>query len=114
MTLDRMHRVISRLPGLRWVTALLAVAPLAMAGTASAAEIAYYDATYRATFKPGNEYAAVERELKGEKLPSKVVLRADPKRYQELPFQSAAGSGCRRKWSGTRKASSRACTMSSR
>jgi hypothetical protein len=84
MTLDRMHGLISKLPGLRWLTALLAVAPLAMTNTASAAKIAYYDAIYRATFEPGKEHAEVELELKGEKLPSKIVLRADPKRYRNF------------------------------
>src|SRR5262245_27276365 len=84
MTLDRMHDLISRLPGLRWLAALLAVTPLATAGTASAAKIAYYEATYRATFKPGDKHAAVELELKGEKLPSKVVLSTDPKRYRNF------------------------------
>lgn len=84
MTLDRMHGLISRLPGLRWLTALLAIAPLAMTSTASAAKVAYYDAIYRATFKAGNEHAEVELELKGEKLPSKLVLRADPKRYRNF------------------------------
>lgn len=63
---------------------LLAMASLAAANTASAAKIAYYDATYRVTFKPGVEYAQVELELKGEKLPSKVVLQVDAKRYRHF------------------------------
>ena len=64
------------------------MAALAMANVAAAASVAYYDATYRATFKPGDEHAQVELKLAGEKLPSKVVLRADPKRY--LDFRSSA------------------------
>jgi len=68
--------------------ALLAIASLATAGPASAAQIAYYDATYRASFKPGVEHAQVELTLAGEKLPSKVVLKADPKRYRN--FRSSA------------------------
>src|SRR5262245_50019811 len=84
MTLDRMHASIFKLPGLRWLPALLALASLTTASTASAAKIAYYDAIYRATFKPGEEHAEVELELKGEKLPSKLVLQADPKRYRNF------------------------------
>lgn len=73
------------LTGLRWLTALLlAIASLAMAGAASAAKLAYYDAAYRATFNAGVEHAQVELKLTGEKLPSKVVLRADPKRYRNF------------------------------
>jgi predicted metalloprotease with PDZ domain len=72
------------LTALRWTPALLAVASLAMAQPALAAKIAYYDATYRATFKSGVEHAAVELELKGEKLPSKVVLGADATRYRNF------------------------------
>jgi len=70
--------------GLRWLTALLAIASLATTNVASAAKIAYYDAIYRASFKPGVEHAAVELELKGEQLPSKVVLRADAGRYRNF------------------------------
>ena len=63
---------------------VLAIASLALANTASAAKIAYYEATYRASFKAGVEHAEVELELKGEKLPSKVVLRADARRYRNF------------------------------
>ncbi|GFE82564.1 hypothetical protein GCM10011487_45640 [Steroidobacter agaridevorans] len=76
--------MISALTGLRWPTVVLALASLAMANVASAAKVAYYDATYRANFKAGVEHAEVELELKGEKLPSKVVLRADPRRYRNF------------------------------
>ncbi len=64
--------------------ALLGLASLAAAGPAFAARIAYYDATYRASFKPGVDHAQVELELQGEKLPSKVVLQVDPKRYRNF------------------------------
>lgn len=57
---------------------------LVVSNAAAAASIAYYDATYRATFKPGVDHAQVELKLAGEKLPSKVVLRVDPKRYREF------------------------------
>ena len=63
---------------------LLALLSLVLVGVAPAATTAYYDATYRASFKPGVEHAQVELELKGEKLPSKVVLRIDPKRYRNF------------------------------
>lgn len=76
--------MISGLTGLRWPIVGLAMASLAMANMAFAAKIAYYDATYRASFKAGVEHAQVELELKGEKLPSKVVLRADAKRYRNF------------------------------
>lgn len=74
--------MIAKLPGLR--TVLLAIASLAMGGPALAAKIAYYDATYRATFKPGVEHAQVELELNGARLPSKLVLRVDSKRYRNF------------------------------
>lgn len=64
--------------------ALLSLALLAMANTATAAKIAYYDATYRAAFKPGIAHAQVQLDLAGEKLPSKLVLRIDPKRYRNF------------------------------
>ncbi|MFC4313092.1 hypothetical protein ACFPN2_28690 [Steroidobacter flavus] len=64
--------------------ALLGLASLAAAGSASAAKIAYYDATYRASFKAGVDHAQVALELNGEKLPSKVVLQVDPKRYRNF------------------------------
>lgn len=70
--------------GLRWLTALLAIVSLATATVASAAKTAYYDAIYRASFEPGVEYAVIELELKGEKLPSRVVLRADATRYRNF------------------------------
>lgn len=73
--------MISALTGLRRRTALLAVASLALANVASAAKVAYYDATYRASFKAGVEHAEVELVLEGDKLPSKLVLRADAERY---------------------------------
>lgn len=77
--------MISTRPGSRaGGIALVAIALLATASTASAAKIAYYDATYRASFKPGVEHAQVELELKGEKLPSKVVLQVDPQRYRNF------------------------------
>jgi len=74
--------LIATLPALRAV--LLVLASLALGGPALAAKNAYYDATYRATFKPGVEHAQVEIELNGDRLPSKVVLRVDSKRYRNF------------------------------
>jgi hypothetical protein len=70
-----------------WNAALLAsawLASLAVSNIAMAAKIQYYDATYRATFKPGADHVQVELKLSGDKLPTKVVLRADPKHYREF------------------------------
>ncbi|MDY6944796.1 MAG: hypothetical protein SXG53_03680 [Pseudomonadota bacterium] len=64
--------------------ACAALASLAISSLASAAGVAYYDATYRASFEAGAEHAEVELRLAGEKLPSKIVLSADPQRYREF------------------------------
>lgn len=63
---------------------MLAIVSLTLANIALAAKVAYYDATYRASFKAGVEHAQIELELSGEKLPSKLVLRADPERYRNF------------------------------
>lgn len=55
-----------------------------MSSPAVATKIAYYDATYRATFKPGDEHAQVELKLSGDKLPSQVALRTDARRYRDF------------------------------
>ncbi|MBM0106403.1 hypothetical protein JM946_16850 [Steroidobacter sp. S1-65] len=60
------------------------IALLAAARPAIAAETAYYDAAYRAAFKPGIAHAQVQLDVSGEKLPSKLVLRIDPKRYRNF------------------------------
>ena len=79
---------ISRLPARGrhhgWSAALLALASLAISSGSAAATVAYYDATYRTTFKPGVDHAPVELKLSGEKLPSKVVLSTDPERYRDF------------------------------
>lgn len=69
-----------------WRAALLALVSLASLALSDVAmaKIHYYDATYRATFKPGADHVAVELKLSGDKLPSKVVLRVDPQRYREF------------------------------
>jgi hypothetical protein len=63
---------------------MTAVIALALTSAAAAADIDYYDATYRASFKPGGEYAEVELDLAGDLLPSKVVLRTDSQRYRQF------------------------------
>jgi predicted metalloprotease with PDZ domain len=76
----------------RWIVAAALVgfastAVLALIGSARAADtdaVEYYDATYRASFKPGGEYAQVELELAGDLLPTKIVLRADSQRYRQF------------------------------
>ncbi len=72
-----------RLPTIKTLPALLAMALLAMTSTAAAKD-AYYDAHFRAAFKPGIAHAQVQLDLSGDKLPSKVVLRIDPKRYRNF------------------------------
>ena len=54
------------------------------ADAATARAPSYYDVTYRATFTPGADHVEVELNLAGEKLPSKITLRADPSRHQEF------------------------------
>ena len=44
----------------------------------------YYDARYRAEVKPAAGTIHVELQLSGERLPSKIVWRLDPRRYHEV------------------------------
>lgn len=70
-----------------WAAALLASASLTLACPAlsgAATAISYYDATYRVRFEPGAEHARVQIELAGDRLPSKLVLRADPQRHRNF------------------------------
>ena len=66
----------------RLARALAAIASLTVGHLADAAS--YYDATYRATFKPEQHLVEVELQLSGEKLPSRVRLHIDPDRYREF------------------------------
>lgn len=66
---------------------LLPLAPVASSpaeAATSTAHVAYYDANYRATFKAGAEHAQVELKLSGDKLPSRLILRLDSKRYKNF------------------------------
>ena len=91
--------------------ALPGLALLALFCNATAAPSSY-DATYRATFQPGVDHVEVELELAGEKLPSKIALRIDPKRYgiSAPPIRWPAAT---RKWCGSRKERNPVCVMSS-
>ena len=73
-----------RMPAaLRWALAatLLVIAPIVSAAT--------YDVDYRAQIAPDEGIARVEIALRGEKLPSKVVLRVDADRH--LAFSGDSG-----------------------
>jgi hypothetical protein len=72
--------------------ALPGLALLALFCNATAAPSSY-DATYRATFQPGVDHVEVELELAGEKLPSKIALRIDPKRYRNFRSTDPLASG---------------------
>jgi hypothetical protein len=70
---------------LSWLSRLIAaVALLWVSCSAPAASPAFYDVTYRATFRPDVAQVEVEIELAGEKLPSRIRLRADPERYRNF------------------------------
>jgi len=62
----------------------VALAWVAVFCGAHAASPEFYDVTYRATFQPDVAQVEVDVELAGEKLPSKVRLRADPQRYRNF------------------------------
>lgn len=62
----------------------MAVASLWVVCGAQATTPAYYDVTYRATFDPEVAQVAVEVELAGEKLPSKIRFSPDPQRYRNF------------------------------
>lgn len=57
---------------------------LAVCGPAALADDAYYTAAYRAQIQPETGTIDMELNLAGEHLPSRIVLRADPKRYKNF------------------------------
>lgn len=63
---------------------IAAVALLWVFCSAHAASPAFYDVTYRATFAPDVAHVEVEVELAGEKLPSKIRLGTDQRRYRNF------------------------------
>lgn len=70
---------------LSWPSRTIAVVALLWVFcTAHAASPAFYDVTYRTTFDPDVAHVAVEVELAGEKLPSRIRLAADPLRYRNF------------------------------
>lgn len=56
-----------------------------ISGSATAASAPrYYDAAYRAHFRPDAGVVEMEIALSGERLPSRVVLHIDPRRHRKL------------------------------
>lgn len=68
-----------------WACLLPLRAPAASAAAAATApEVEYYEAHYRAEILPQDGVIAVELNLAGEHLPSRIVLRIDPKRHVDF------------------------------
>ena len=63
---------------------LLLLTSAMLSGTAVAAAPKYYDVTYKAHFRPDAGVVDVEIALSGERLPSRVVLRVDPRRHKKF------------------------------
>jgi len=64
---------------------LLVLIPAMMSGSAIAATAPkYYDVTYRAHFRPDTGVVDVEIALSGERLPSRIVLKVDPRRHRKF------------------------------
>ena len=53
-------------------------------GPSPAAAPRYYDAAYRAQFRPQGDAVEVELNLSGERLPSRIVLHVDPRRHKKF------------------------------
>ena len=62
----------------------LAIFLLTSGDAMAAAAPRYYDAAYRAHFRPDAGVVEVEIALSGERLPSRVVLHVDPRRHQKF------------------------------
>jgi hypothetical protein len=71
------------MPALRPPLCLLAMS-LLLPGAATAAAPRYYDAAYRAHFRPDAGVVEMELALSGERLPSRVVLHIDPRRHKKF------------------------------
>jgi predicted metalloprotease with PDZ domain len=72
------------MPALRLAFILLLI-PAMLSGTAvAAAAPKYYDVAYRAHFRPDAGVVDVEVSLKGERLPSRVVLHIDSRRHKQF------------------------------
>ena len=71
------------MPVLRRALPLLAISLLtSVAATAAAPR--YYDAAYRAHFRPDAGIVEMEIALSGDRLPSRVVLHVDPRRHRKF------------------------------
>jgi hypothetical protein len=71
------------MPPLRRALPLLAIS-LLTSGAATAAAPQYYEAAYRAHFRPGAGIVEMEIALSGDRLPSRVVLHVDPRRHRKF------------------------------
>lgn len=63
---------------------LLLLTSAMLSGAAVAAGPKYYDVTYKAHFRPDAGVVDVEIALSGERLPSRIVLRVDPRRHKKF------------------------------
>jgi hypothetical protein len=66
------------------LASLLLLASAMLPGTAVAAAPKYYDVVYRAHFRPEAGVVDMEIALSGERLPSRIVLRVDPRRHKKF------------------------------
>jgi predicted metalloprotease with PDZ domain len=72
------------MPVLRPALLLLAISLLMSGAATAAAAPRYYDAIYRAHFRPDSGVVEIEIALSGDRLPSRVVLHVDPRRHQKF------------------------------
>ncbi len=72
------------MPALRRALLLLAISLLMSGAATAAAAPRYYDAIYRAHFRPDSGVVEMEIALSGDRLPSRVVLHVDPRRHQKF------------------------------
>jgi predicted metalloprotease with PDZ domain len=72
------------MPAPRPAPLLLLLLPLLANGTAAGAAPKYYDVAYRAHLRPEADVIDMEIALSGERLPSRVVLRVDPRRHRKF------------------------------
>jgi hypothetical protein len=72
------------MPALRRTLPLLAISLLISGAATAAATPRYYEAAYRAHFRPDAGIVEMEIQLSGERLPSRLVLHVDPRRHQQF------------------------------
>lgn len=66
------------------LAALLLSMSAMLSGTAVAAAPKYYDVVYKAHFRPDAGVVDMEIALSGERLPSRIVLKVDSRRYRKF------------------------------